>query len=41
MNRKRPSPKRCLLAALTVGTCYTLGAGCIQAILASIGVTFF
>jgi hypothetical protein len=41
MNHQRPSPKRCALAALSVGTCLALGAGCIQAVLASIGVTFF
>jgi hypothetical protein len=29
------------LAAISTATCVTLGAGCIQAILASIGVTFF
>ena len=29
------------LAALTTGTCWVAGFGCIEAILASIGATFF
>jgi len=33
--------KLALLASLTTATCWALGWGCLQEILASIGATFF
>ena len=41
MNGKNHKRKLCLLAALSTATCFAFGAGCIQAVLASIGATFF
>jgi hypothetical protein len=41
MYRKSTRRKMIQMAVLTCGTCAALGLGCIQAILASIGATFF
>ena len=41
MRHKKLTRKARILAALTLGTCFLPGAGCIQSVLSSIGVTFF
>ena len=41
MPRMPSQRKLILLATLTTGTCWIAGFGCIEAILASIGATFF
>jgi len=41
MRNKRARRKLCALAALSTATCFAFGVGCIEAVLASIGATFF
>lgn len=39
--RRRLKIRYSAFAVLTVGTCAQFGIGCVQAVLASIGATFF
>lgn len=41
MKSPRNIRKFATLAALTTATCFSFGAGCIQAVLASVGATLF